>query len=158
MYIKMSKAKNKQDNTMLWILLVILLVCFIMIGFLFYKYFYSGISASKYGSRLEGAENYPLSETLESDIKGLYTDDKTVGEVKINVEGKIIYIDIDFVESVKLDAAKSAANKTLEKIGEDNLKFYELQFVLTYSGEAENTNFPIFGSKNSNSLKVVWSK
>ena len=154
----MSRSKkNKQDNTMLWILIIILFVCFVMIGFLFYKYFYSGISTSKYGdTRLEGIENYPLSETLEADIKGLYTDTKSVGEVKVNLEGKIIYVNIDFVEAVKVDNAKSLASKALEKIGEENLKFYEIQFILTYSGETENTNFPIFGSKNPNSLKVVW--
>ena len=154
----MSRSKkNKQDNTILWILIIILFVCFVMIGFLFYKYFYSGISTSKYGdTRLEGIENYPLSETLEADIKGLYTDTKSVGEVKVNLEGKIIYVNIDFVEAVKVDNAKSLASKALEKIGEENLKFYEIQFILTYSGETENTNFPIFGSKNPNSLKVVW--
>ncbi len=155
----MSKRKNKQDNTMLWILIVILFVCFAMMGFLFYKYFYSGISTSKYGdTRLEGIENYPLSDTLEDDIKGLYEAEKSIDNVKVHVEGKIIYINIDFVESVKLDAAKTLAVKSLEKVGEENLKFYEIQIYLTYSGEAENTNFPVFGSKNANSAKVVWMK
>jgi len=153
----MSKTKNKQDNTMLWILVGILVVCFIMIGFLFYKYFYSGISTSKYGdTRLEGIENYPLSDSLESDISGIYDSEKTVGDVKVNVEGKIIYINIDFTESVKVDTAKSLATKALDKVGEKNLSFYEIQFLLTYSGSEENKNFPVFGSKNANSLKVVW--
>lgn len=154
----MSKSsKVKQDNTMLWILIIILFVCFLMIGFLFYKYFYSGISTSKYGdTRLEGIENYPLSENLEEEINDLYKDESSVNKVKIDVQGKIIYIIIDFKEAVKVDTARSLANKALEKIGEDNLKFYEIQYVLTYSGEEENNNFPIFGSKNANSLKVIW--
>ena len=33
---------------------------------------------------------------------------------------------------------------------------YEVQYILTYSGEEENNNFPVFGSKNASSLKVVW--
>ena len=153
----MSKSKNKQDNTMLWILIVILLVCFLLIGFLFYKYFYSGISTSKYGdTRLEGIENYPLSENLESEINKLYKEEKSVNKVKVDVEGRIIYIIVDFKESIKVDSAKSIATKALDKIGEDNLKFYEVQYILTYSGEEENTNYPVFGSKNANSLKVVW--
>ena len=135
----------------------ILLVCFILIGFLFYKYFYSGISTSKYGdTRLEGIEKYPLSKTLESDISALYKDEKSVGEVKVNVEGRIIYITIDYVESIKVDNAKSLATKALDKVGEENLKYYEVQYILTYSGKEENKNFPVFGSKNANSLKVVW--
>ena len=152
-----KKSKRKQDNTMLLILIGILVVCFLAIAFLFYKYFYSGISTSKYGdTRLEGIENFKLSDNLESDIKSLYDGQKSVGEVKVNVEGRVIYITIDFVESVKVDTAKNLAIKSLDKIGEENLKYYELQMILTYSGATENTNFPIFGSKNANSLKVVW--
>ena len=60
---------------------------------------------------------------------------------------------MDFVESVKVETAKSSALKALEKIGEENLKFYEVQFILTCK---DNENFPVFGSKNANSLKVVW--
>ena len=153
----MSKSKKKQDNTMLLILLGILFVCFAMIGFLFYKYFYSGISTSKYGdSRLEGIENYKLSETLGDDVASVYKDTKSVGTTNVTVEGRVIYITIDFVESVKVDTAKDLAIKSLDKIGEENLKYYEVQYILTYSGEAENTNFPVFGMKNVNSLKVVW--
>ena len=153
----MSKSKNKQDNTMLWILIVILVVRFLMIGFLFYKYFYSGISTSKYGdTRLEGIEKYPLSETLEKDINDLYKDEKSVNNVKVNVEGRIIYINNDIKESIKVDSAKSIATKALEKVGEENLTYYEVQYILTYSGEEENNNFPVFGSKNASSLKVVW--
>ena len=153
----MSKARKKQDNTMLLILIGILVVCFVMIGFLFYKYFYSGISTSKYGdSRLEGIENYKLSDTLSEDIAGSLSEQKSVGKTNVTVEGRVIYITIDFVESVKVDTAKDLAVKTLDKIGEENLKYYEVQFILTYSGETENTNFPVFGSKNANSLKVVW--
>ena len=153
----MSKARKKQDNTMLLILIGILVVCFVMIGFLFYKYFYSGISTSKYGdSRLEGIENYKLSDTLSEDIAGSLSEQKSVGKTNVTVEGRVIYITIDFVESVKVDTAKDLAVKTLDKIGEENLKYYEVQFILTYSGETENTNFPVFGSKNANSLKVAW--
>ncbi len=153
----MSKSKNKQDNTMLWILIGILVVCFLLIGFLFYKYFYSGISTSKYGdTRLEGIEKYPLSKTLEKDINDLYSSEKSVNKATVTVEGRIVYITVDFKESIKIDNAKSIAIKSLDKIGEENLTYYEIQFILTYSGTDENENFPIFGSKNSNSLKVVW--
>ena len=156
----MSKKsrKNKQDNTMLWILVVILLVCFGMIGFLFYKYFYSGISTSKYGdNRLEGIENYKLSETLNDDVASLYTNEASIDKSVVHVEGRIIYINIYFKTAVKSDTAKSLAVKALDKIGEENLTYYEVQFLLSYSGEDESVEFtPIFGSKNANSLKVVW--
>lgn len=158
--MKKKKKKNqsvKQDNTMLWILIFILFVCFCMIGFLFYKYFYSGISTSKYGNtRLEGIENYKLSDTLEQDINKLYENEKSVDHATIDIQGRIIYINIAFSEAIKADTAKSLAVKALEPVGEQNLTYYEIQMILTYTGEEENKVFPIFGSKNANSLKVVW--
>ncbi len=153
---KKNKSKNRQDNTMLFILIGILVVCFIVIGILFYKYFYGGVSSTKYGNRLDGISEYKLSDSLEDDVKSLYEKESSVNKVSVTLEGKIIYITLDFKESIKTDKAKTLAVKALDKIGKENLTFYEVQFILTYSGETENKNFPIFGSKNANSLKVVW--
>lgn len=150
------KKKNNGDIKILLVLLAILLICFGIIGYMFYKYFYAGTSTTKYGDRLEGIENYKLSNTLEKDIQSVYEKTTSVDTVKVKTQGKIIYIDIAFKTAIKVDTAKSEAIKALDKIGEENLKYYDVQFVLTYTGEDENSNFPIFGAKSANSLKVVW--
>ena len=152
----MGKNKKIRNNKVLLVLLGILLVCIIAIGILFYKFFYAGAGGSKYGNRLNGIENYPLSSNLQDEIKSLYSDNSKVGTIKVNTEGRVIYIDIDFKETLKVNEAESLAEKSLEKIGENNLTYYDVHFILTYSGEEENENFPVFGAKSSNSLKVVW--
>lgn len=152
----MGKNKKIRNNKVLLVLLGILLVCIIAIGILFYKFFYAGAGGSKYGNRLNGIENYPLSSNLQDEIKSLYSDNSKVGTIKVNTEGRVIYIDIDFKETLKVSEAESLAEKALEKIGENNLIYYDVHFILTYSGEEENENFPVFGAKSSNSLKVVW--
>jgi hypothetical protein len=152
----MSKRKSIQDNKILLVLLGILVVCFILICYGLYTYFYSKNGTSKYGDRLDNIQKYPLSDTLETDIKSLYTSDTNIGEVKVTIEGRIVYITIDFVKSIKVATAKDIAVKSLEKIGETNLTYYDIQYILTYSGTEENTNFPVFGAKSSSSLKVVW--
>ena len=146
----MSKRKILQNNKVLWALLGLLLVCFLVLGFGFYKYFYAGAGNNKYGDRLDGIEKYPLSKTLDSDVKS------EVPKTKVDVKGKVIYINIDFGKSIKVSEAQDIAVKALDKIGEENLKYYDVQFILTYSGTDENSNFPVFGSKSSSSLKVVW--
>lgn len=150
------KKKNKQEYLALWILLGILFVCFVVIGILFFKYFYSGIGTTKYGDRLDNIDKYPLSKTLSEDITSIYKDTTSVNKTVVDVKGRIIYITIDFKESIKVSTAQDLAIKSLEKIGEENLKYYEIQYILTYSGTEENSNYPVFGSKNANSLKVVW--
>ena len=152
----MGKVRHNQDNRVLWVLLGILVICFLAIGILFYRYFYAGTSSSKYGERLDGIENYPLSETLEKDIQDLYKDNTEIDKVTVTNEGKIVYITINFKQSIKVSTAEDLAIKSLEKIGEKNLTYYDVQYILTYSGTEENTNFPVFGSKSASSLKVVW--
>ncbi len=152
----MGKVRRNQDNRVLWVLLGILGVCFLAIGILFYRYFYAGTSSSKYGERLDGIENYPLSKTLEKDIQDLYKDNTEIDKVTVTNEGKIVYITINFTKSIKVATAEDLAIKSLDKIGEKNLTYYDVQYILTYSGTEENTNFPVFGSKSASSLKVVW--
>ena len=122
------KKKNNGDIKILLVLLAILLVCFGIIGYMFYKYFYAGTSTTKYGDRLEGIENYKLSNTLEKDIQSVYENTASVDNVKVKTQGKIIYIDIAFKTAVKVDTAKSEAIKALDKIEEENLKYYDVQF------------------------------
>ncbi len=152
----MSKRKNLQNNKVLWGLLGLLLVCFLVLGFGFYKYFYAGSGNNKYGDRLEGIDKHPLSKTLEDDINSVFSNNTEVSKISVDVKGKIIYINIDFGSSIKVSQAQDIAVKALDKIGEDNLKYYDIQFILTYSGTESNENFPVFGSKSSSSLKVVW--
>ena len=152
----MGKVRHNQDNRVLWVLLGILVICFLAIGILFYRYFYAGTSSTKYGERLDGIENYPLSETLEKDIQNLYKDNTEIDKVTVTNKGKIVYITINFKQSIKVSTAEDLAIKSLEKIGEKNLTYYDIQYILTYSGTEENTNCPVFGSKSANSLKVVW--
>lgn len=152
----MGKRKINQDNKIIWILLAIIIICFLVLGLGFYKYFYGGASSSKYGERLDGIDAHPLSENLEEEISSLYKDENTINKVSVDVKGRIIYIIIDFGKTLKVATAKDLAVKSITKIDENNLAYYDIQFILTYSGEEENSNFPVFGSKSASSLKAVW--
>ena len=90
----MSKRRKNQDIKVIIALLVILLVCALVIGFGFWKFFYSGAGSSKYGDRLEEIEKYPLDDNLETNIKSVYTGNDNIGKVDVTVEGRVIYLPI----------------------------------------------------------------
>lgn len=156
----MEKKKRKSNgNSKVFIALIsILVICFILLGFGFYKYFYSGNSSTKYGDRLEGIEKHTLPKDLTSKVEKIYADNTNVGKITTNVQGRIIYINMDFDEETKTDAAKELAVKALEAFEEDSLSYYDIQFIITesYDKESTETGFPLFGSKSSTSLKVIW--
>ncbi len=151
-------AKRRQNNTVIWVLLGILFACFLLLGIGFWKYFYAGAGTTKYGDRLDDIDNHPLSKTLEKDIQDIYVENENINKVTVNVEGKVIYITIDYKVALLKSEAQDLAIKSLEPIGEGNLAYYDVQFILTYDQEVseENINFPMFGAKSSTSNKVVW--
>lgn len=151
-------AKRKQNNIVIWVLLGILFLCFVLLGCGFYKYFYAGSGTDEYGDRLEGIEKYPLSKTLEDEISNLYEGNDSIGEIVVNVKGKIIYINIEYNTQMLKNEAQALAIKSLDAIGEKNLTFYDVHFLLTYNSTTseENNNFPIFGARSAGSNKVVW--
>lgn len=176
-----SIKKSVRSNKVIIVLVSIVAVCLLLLGYGFYVYFYAGNNKTKYGDRLDGIEKHQISNKLKDDIKKVYTEDKKVGEINTTLEGKIIYITIDFVDTISASEAKDAAIKSLEALSEDTLSFYDIQYILTSSFEtkeieeakkaAENNKeeenedeeeettkavFPIFGSKNSSSKRVVW--
>ncbi len=153
----MGKIKKAlKHNKVMLVLGVILVLCFIALLYILVKYFYTGINGNPYGDRLENIEKYRLDTDVENEVKSLYTNNDSVGEVVLNLHGKIIYITIDFVKAIKLNDAKTLALKSLEIFTKEEKEFYDIQFALTANTIDENANFPVMGSKSTSSSVVVW--
>ena len=88
----MGKVRHNQDNRVLWVLLGILVICFLAIGILFYRYFYAGTSSSKYGERLDGIENVEITKEDK---------EKIVNTLKDNIVSSTYKsIDDDFIKNL----------------------------------------------------------
>ncbi len=152
----MKKLKN---NKVLLALALILIVCFGLIIFALFKYFYRGDNTNNYGDRLENIKSHPIHENLESEIKSIYTNNE-IDKVEIKNKGRIIYVILNLSEIKKLSDAKSLAIKSLEKFTEDEKGYYDIQFVITCDKEeasSTSTNlYPTMGYKNAVSSVVVW--
>ena len=60
--------KKLRENKVLLVLAVILLICFVLIGYVLFKYFYVGCNLDKYGDRLDGIESHPIHNSLKTEI------------------------------------------------------------------------------------------
>ncbi len=145
--------KSVKKNKVLLVLAIVLIVCFVLIFYVLLKYFYTGAGSTKYGDRLDGL--IEIHSSYKDEISELYKDTTSVNKTTINVEGKIIYINIDFKEALSIKDAKSVAIKSLDIFSDEEKSSYDIQFILTAS-EVETDLFPIMGYKNKNNTKVVW--
>lgn len=144
----MKKLWNK--NRVLFVLIMILIVCFISIVLVALTFFYSK-DASPYGTRLNNVKKYPITQTDKDKYKDKVIETKHVKKVSINIKVRTIYIKIEFDNDISLEDAKAVAEDSLKLISKKNLKYYDVEFIL------QNDDFTIFGAKNSVIDHVSWN-
>lgn len=151
--------KKLRENKVLLVLAVILLICFVLIGYVLFKYFYVGYNLDKYGDRLDGIEAHPIHNSLKTEISDIYKDTK-MSLKSLKTSGRIIYVTYSLSEVIKVDDAKNLVLKSLEKFTDDEKGYYDIQFIVECDSEAssEKTFYPIMGYKNSSSFEVVWTR
>lgn len=146
-----------RENRVFAVLMLIVIICFLIIFALLIRYFYSGTSNDKYGTRNEGIEKVPISSELKKGIKEEFEKDETIEEVNFDLKGKVLYINIVFVKTTPLVDAQGKATKVLEKFSEEILSFYDIQFMLVAEKSDVDDGFIIMGAKNAVSSNVIWN-
>ena len=68
----------------------------------------------------------------------------------------IIIKKIKLKEDVSRDTAKELANKTLEKLSEEERSYYDVQFIISKTKDKEH--FPIIGYKHHTKPAIAWTK
>lgn len=144
----MKKLWNK--NRVLFVLIMILIVCFIAIICVALTFFYSK-NTSPYGTRLEKVDKYPITAKDKESYKDAVLNKEHVKKVSLNIKVRTIYIKIDFDNEISLDDAKKVAESSLDLISKKNLKYYDIEFILS------SDNFTIFGAKNAVIDHVSWN-
>lgn len=139
-----------KSNRVVFVLVIILIVCFIAICSVALTFFYSK-DTNEYGNRLNGIEKHPISSELKSNYKETLLANDSIKSVEFNTKGRIIYVNIKFDENISLDNAKKLVEDNLSLFSEDILSYYDLQFILS------SDNFTIMASKNVASEKISWN-
>jgi hypothetical protein len=154
----MKKIKKIwQENSVLFVLLLILIACIIAISVVCITYFV-GSSNSKYGDRLDGIDNYPFTEDTQKEIASKLEEDEAIEDVEIRVSGKTIYVTINFATKITLVEAESKALASLDNFSEDTLSFYDIEYLIKADSTEDTEGFQIIGSHNvSGTGGIVWN-
>ena len=146
--------KILKENRILFVLFIILIVCFVAICAVTVSYFV-GSHKSVYGERLEN--KVEVTKDIENDYLSFFNDDELITDAKLRVSIRTIYIKITGSEKATLDLLKDKATKSIEKLPEDVLAYYDLNFTLEKDKNGSEEGFTIMGAKNSNSEFVSWN-
>lgn len=139
-----------KENRVLFILFVILIICLIAIVCVCLTFFYSK-DTSVYGSRLDDIDKYPINDTFKKEYVSSLKDEEDISNATFKVQGRIIYVHVDFIDDVELDDAKKIIEDSLDSFSDDIKSYYDIEFMI------KNNNFNIIGAKNSVSKNVSWN-
>jgi len=154
----MKRIKKVWDeNRVLLVLGIILIICLIVVTVVSLTYFY-GSSDSVYGNRLDEIEKLPLNDKLFDDIKNELKQNEIVKNVNITTKGKIVYINIDFVDATEMEVAKGITEGTIALFNEDELSVYDIEFTIASLSTPDFVGYTLMGARNANGIgEVVWN-
>ncbi len=132
------------------IFIVIVVAIFVAYNGLFLK------SSSKYGDRLKGIDEIPVSNSNKTEIEENVTALGITSKISVEVKGKIIEIIITVNDDIDVNKSKEVAAKVLEKLTDEQKKCYDVQIFIQKNSEDEK--FPIIGYKHHSRDNFTWTK
>lgn len=132
------------------IFIAIVFGCFIAYNSIFVN------NQSKYGSRLDGINEVKIDDKKKNEIKKNIESLQITKSVSIRLSGKIIEVMITVNDDTGSDKAKETAGKVLEKLSDEEKKFYDIQIFI--SKTTDDAKYPIVGYKHHAKDYVNWTK
>lgn len=134
----------------------VILVLLILMFFGIKNAFFSNISESVYGNRLDGIENYPIEDAVISEIETTIKDTGNVNSFKYQLKGRLMNFIIEVNADVDLTTSRSFADKIAEKLSDDIKGFYDIQVYLICT-DKESELYPSIGYKHKTSVGFKWN-
>ena len=131
--------------------IIFLAIFFIIIIWLFIVPLFSN---NKYGDRLDGIEDHKISSSTIDDIENTLKGNEQVSNVDYHNEGRILNFIITVSNDMSTDNAKKLGDTILDKISDDDKKYYDIQILI--DTEEENDNYPIAGYKHKTEDNFVY--
>ena len=148
---KVFKLIKKHSRLIVSIIIVVFLV---IIGIMAKNFFFPDDAEAYYGSRLEGIDKVKITDKKKEEYKEHFKDASK--KINIRTSGRIIYFNITVNDDVSVDSARDMANKTIEKIADEEKSYYDIQFII--SNDADKEHFPIIGYKHHSKQAISWTK
>lgn len=152
-----SIVKKKKNIIMRHKFLFFICFCaFVALVILLYIFFSLFVGSNDpYGDRLKGINSVKITNKEKKEVEKFLTDKEEVTKASVRVQGKIIYVHIQFGDSVGLDKAKEISSESLGKFSDDEKKFYDMGYFLRQDKE---DGFYVTGNKYVDSDNIFWIK
>ncbi len=138
-------------------IMIIIIVTLVVLSIILVKLLdnYSNEKGAIYGNRLEGIENVEIASNIKKELINNIESTGKTQKVSIDVQGKILNSEIIVNDDTTRDDAKTLADKIIEKLTEEQKKFYDVQVFIKKN--TDDQTFPIIGYRHHNRETFTWT-
>lgn len=139
----------------MWIIGSIVAILFIVVVVIAIKIVISPNSNGIYGNRLDGIENYPISDEKINEIKTKIAENKECEDITFNIQGKILKFFVTVSKDTGITTAQRIGDNIIDSFSETELGFYDVAIYVNSKEESEQ--YPMLGYKNKNEKAISWT-
>lgn len=143
--------KFYKNNRVYSILMIISVVCVALMLIALVSYFLGQTSSNPYGNRLDGIEQYNISDKIKS-MEEFFKNEKKVEDASVRLQGKIIYATVTVSSKLNNEDIETLATSSLEKLSSEELEFFDVQYIFK-----RDKMPPYLGSKSSSNKIISWA-
>jgi len=145
-----------KKNRVYSILMIISIICVVSILVGVIIYFIGQTNKDKYGNRLDGIKNVVIKDKKIDEIEKKISENELVKETKINVKGKLIYVNITLTSGKHTDS-ESISQASLDLFSEKEKAFYDIQYIISNEDNESEDYFPVMGYIKSGNSVIKWT-
>lgn len=139
--------KHKKKLIILAVVLVIFIVLFVSLKKLF-SYFNPNSKQSEYGDRCELTEGLTITEERKNKVKEAIEAYEGMTLSTIDIKCNLIDIIVNADASIENSTAKEMSDKLIAAFDSEELKYYDLELWVNWTGEGSEEKTPMIGTKH----------
>lgn len=145
--------KHKGLSILIGLCLILFIIILIILSNLI---FVNG--EGNYKGRLDGIEDVELENSFLMDIKKDLLSNEDIKDASVRLQGKIVYIKFS-IDELSVDEAKAISEDILLKFSEEELRFYDICYIITWktlNDNGEEVLNAIEGTKHPLKDNISW--
>lgn len=139
--------KHKKKLIILIIVLIILIICFVACHRML-AYLNPDSKESVYGNRCELTESIMITDERKDSLKEVVSAYEKMELSTVDVKCNLIDIIVNVDASVDQKTVKEMSDKIIAAFTAEELKYYDLELWINWTGEGSEEKTPLVGTKH----------
>lgn len=139
----------------MWVIGILVAILFIAVVVVAVNIIFYPSGSGLYGDRLDGIENYAISDEKIEEVKSIASENKECKNISYTLQGKIMKFFIEVSSDTGITSAQRIGDNIIDGFSETELGYYDVAIYVTSTEKSEQ--YPMMGYKSKNESAISWT-